>query len=355
MQKRYMYLDYLKGIAIILVVWGHVIQKSYGLHTGQLYFDNSIYKFIYTFHMPLFMAISGYLFYSSALRYSIREVLKRKIEGLLVPLFIWNTIYYLISILVEEGGIVTIKSYLAQVTTGLWFLHAIFIFSCILIVSVQFETGIQFFIIIMAYMVIVISPCRSTLMFEYPIFLLGFFCHKYEDKLRVFLTKQKIIACAGIGLIAQIIYMFFLPYQPLQYTELFHALRQHDLMRAGFLLLRLVYAYVVSMSMIVIMMRIAVWLDKRFAVKKYVCALSYIGRKSMEIYILQRILLELILANIYDQFIACKYGAKLASNQALLNLLYSPVITVCIILFILLIINLAEKNFPSVKKIMFGR
>ena len=50
MVKRVDYLDYAKGIAIILVVLGHIFSGG------------NIKTYIYSFHMPLFFIISGYLF-----------------------------------------------------------------------------------------------------------------------------------------------------------------------------------------------------------------------------------------------------------------------------------------------------
>lgn len=57
-------LDIIKGIAIILVVMGHCIQYGSGndYYTSALFFEENIFKFIYSFHMPLFMLISGYVF-----------------------------------------------------------------------------------------------------------------------------------------------------------------------------------------------------------------------------------------------------------------------------------------------------
>lgn len=48
---RIQYIDRLKGLAIILVVMGHIFGFSQP--------DDPITKFIYTFHMPLFMFLSG--------------------------------------------------------------------------------------------------------------------------------------------------------------------------------------------------------------------------------------------------------------------------------------------------------
>ena len=56
MLNLYKEIDILKGIAIILVVLGH-IELLYALDAYSQFRD-----FVYTFHMPLFMAISGYLY-----------------------------------------------------------------------------------------------------------------------------------------------------------------------------------------------------------------------------------------------------------------------------------------------------
>lgn len=59
-KSRNIYFDILKGIAIILVAYGHVLQ------TFNSNWESSIIgKTIYAFHMPLFMLISGYFFYPS--------------------------------------------------------------------------------------------------------------------------------------------------------------------------------------------------------------------------------------------------------------------------------------------------
>ena len=54
--NRISFIDQLKGITILLVVIGHLIEHNAGR-------DNFLWTFIYSFHMPLFMFISGYLAY----------------------------------------------------------------------------------------------------------------------------------------------------------------------------------------------------------------------------------------------------------------------------------------------------
>lgn len=57
--KRLLWADSLKGILIVLVVLGHAMQET--LKAGC--FENHVWNYIYSFHMPAFMAVSGFLNY----------------------------------------------------------------------------------------------------------------------------------------------------------------------------------------------------------------------------------------------------------------------------------------------------
>lgn len=52
--QRDLTIDTLKGFLIILVILGHLIGSL------NVYGGDKIWNFIYTFHMPLFVLISGY-------------------------------------------------------------------------------------------------------------------------------------------------------------------------------------------------------------------------------------------------------------------------------------------------------
>ena len=59
--KRNPFLDFLKGILIVLVTTGHTLQ--FLVHQGQGFWSDPMLKAIYMFHMPLFMGVSGYVSY----------------------------------------------------------------------------------------------------------------------------------------------------------------------------------------------------------------------------------------------------------------------------------------------------
>ena len=67
MAQRIDWIDALKGFAIITVVIGHCATDcmSSGNYPAYKSLINAIYSFIYSFHMPLFFTISGYVFYLS--------------------------------------------------------------------------------------------------------------------------------------------------------------------------------------------------------------------------------------------------------------------------------------------------
>lgn len=95
------YLDFLRGIAILLVVVGHCIQFGSGsayLKSG-LYFANPLFKFIYSFHMPLFMLISGYLGWFSISKKTHKDFVIDKCKGILIPLIAWHTLFQSLQIL----------------------------------------------------------------------------------------------------------------------------------------------------------------------------------------------------------------------------------------------------------------
>lgn len=84
----------LSALAIIMVVAGHL---GYGILTvGELFP-------YYSFHVPLFMFISGY-FYTEEEQERPFYYIKKKVRRLLVPYFIWNLIYGLIAWGLRDGA-----------------------------------------------------------------------------------------------------------------------------------------------------------------------------------------------------------------------------------------------------------
>lgn len=78
----------IKGIGIILIVLGHCIQYGSGANffEYQLFYSSIVFRVIYSFRMPEFMIISGFLFwYSSEKQDGVKLVLS-KIKSFGVPI-----------------------------------------------------------------------------------------------------------------------------------------------------------------------------------------------------------------------------------------------------------------------------
>jgi fucose 4-O-acetylase-like acetyltransferase len=84
----------LSGLAIIMVVAGHL---GYDVMTAGGLFP------YYSFHVPLFMFISGY-FYKDAEEGHPLAYVKKKCARLLVPYLVWNLFYGLIALFLRNCG-----------------------------------------------------------------------------------------------------------------------------------------------------------------------------------------------------------------------------------------------------------
>ncbi|WP_400767677.1 acyltransferase family protein [Methylosinus sporium] len=82
-------LDFIKGILILLVVFGHSIQWI--VHAGtEGYWADGLFQAIYLFHMPAFIAVSGYLAASRIdAATSLRQFLFRRTLPLLLAMAVW--------------------------------------------------------------------------------------------------------------------------------------------------------------------------------------------------------------------------------------------------------------------------
>jgi len=126
--KRIDIIDALKGYAIILVILGHVMAF---IEPNEIK-SNFLFILIYSFHMPLLLALSGYLVYGKSST-PIWAFIVKKFKGLFIPYFIWITIGLLVagSFGTKQNAVSIIFESL-YAYTNLWFLPVLF-FSFILL------------------------------------------------------------------------------------------------------------------------------------------------------------------------------------------------------------------------------
>lgn len=81
-KERIFYWDVIKAFAIFLVVYGHCLQ--YLQVDTEKCWSSCTFCFIYSFHMPLFMMVSGY-FARGIYTKSFADNLKHKTLQILLP------------------------------------------------------------------------------------------------------------------------------------------------------------------------------------------------------------------------------------------------------------------------------
>lgn len=83
--------DLVKGFLIILVILGHVIQGAMQ--------ESLVRSFIYTFHMPLFFFVSGYLVdYKKLSQTTLKTLLSKYALNAFIPWAIAVTAYYIVTV-----------------------------------------------------------------------------------------------------------------------------------------------------------------------------------------------------------------------------------------------------------------
>lgn len=134
-------IDALRGFAILLVVLGHCIQYSI------VDFDsNMLFNIIYSFHMPLFMFISGYVSYFS--NEKIIFNFKKRSILLLVPFFSWGGVNFLELVIKRAYSLQNFDLFCINLlkhpdNNGLWFLWILFIISVITLVLKVLKINLQ--------------------------------------------------------------------------------------------------------------------------------------------------------------------------------------------------------------------
>lgn len=180
MVRRQEMMDSAKGLAIFLVVFGHALQYTMEPAGGD-YFGNPLFQAIYSFHMPLFMLISGYLAAFSVQKRSLRANLRSKTTGILIPYTVWTVILVIISAagnVIGVGGIRPgeIPSVLWSAllrSPDLWFLYTLYLMYLLLFLSVALARWVGPAAYVL--MLILLWTVPEPIHLQYGIYYLQFF------------------------------------------------------------------------------------------------------------------------------------------------------------------------------------
>lgn len=98
-QRRKTWLDVARGLAMLFVIFGHVSNELGVMGVEKDFFFAPIVAFINPIKVPMFFAISGYLFHAS--KSSVGEFAKRTLKNRLLPYVIWGSVAGILAFLMD--------------------------------------------------------------------------------------------------------------------------------------------------------------------------------------------------------------------------------------------------------------
>lgn len=157
--RRLEWVDVLRGLAIVLVVFGHTLG---GLAASHIFSENDnhllrrSYDWIYCFHMPAFFFASGLFVDKSLQRRGIWPFVDNKLRTLLYPYFMWGLLIWCVGRLAAGhiNSVVTVQPWrmIYDSHIGYWFLYALFVMMLLFaLLRSKFGVGGWFCIAIASY------------------------------------------------------------------------------------------------------------------------------------------------------------------------------------------------------------
>jgi fucose 4-O-acetylase-like acetyltransferase len=201
MRERIYTIDALKGLAILLVVFGHAFQ-------GNLtnFDDNVVFRVIYSFHMPLFMFLAGLVAVYN-IENPVISYLTKKFLALVVPFISWYALDYFVTGAYHS---IAVKTYIARIISspewGLWFLWVLFLNYCLLVLSVKMGKVLGIYAFLITFLLVLWCPVGIlgiwVLKKFFFYFALGYLFMKYRSILKEYLSPIKYSAIVIFPLLA---------------------------------------------------------------------------------------------------------------------------------------------------------
>ncbi|WP_330949151.1 acyltransferase family protein [Virgibacillus sp. MG-45] len=201
--ERNAFFDNAKVILIFLVVFGHIIQPFIADSQGM----NTLYMWIYTFHMPAFIFLAGFFAKGSGNGKYILKLAKK----LLIPYLIFQIIYTAYYVAIGKSGW---EADLFYPHWSLWFLFSLFCWHILLFwfkkipPLLGMAIAIQIGLIVGYFGQIGHAFSLSRTFVFFPFFLLGF----WMTKEHVLWLKHRSVKAVSLVLLATVaVGVYFAP------------------------------------------------------------------------------------------------------------------------------------------------
>lgn len=346
-----MYINVVKGIAVVLMLWGHCLQ--YGSEGAFDVFHHPIYQWIYSFHMPLFMLISGYLFYYSYQKRELKTLLIHRTQGMLQPIVFAGMLNILLGKLPTFLLYGTIRLTNGELFTGLyslWFLWCVL--SSSTAVSLAGKTAgnawTQLLYVILGVFLVALFPDNHYHIYMYPYFVAGFYYGMYRSRIPAWLSK-----CAVASLV---VFPVMFPYYQGKHLIYFTPIYTPELELLELVELngfRWIIGFAGSLFVLIVSRWMFVLLEGRKYGLRFLKMLAGLGENSLAIYCISVSLLSGYLSKILDRVVLMAGRNIFAENMILYNWIFTPVLTVLYCVGLYYVVLFMKKI--KIHSLIFGR
>lgn len=264
-KERDYYFDNLRLLLIFLVVFAHVIGSL-----SKIYAINFLVRYIYLFHMPAMIFVTGYF---SKKTIKNGKIVKNKLFNYFLLYFVFQIIFTLISH--DSFGI-----YRSQF--GLWYLQIIMLYTLLLPMLARVKPIPIILISILLGILVGFDTsadhagCLQRLLVFLPFYMIGFYSNKKQIE-RLFNKKYMIIGLLFLVIIALLQYKFMKEFNwSLKLSSGKMAYETIGISNLTGVIARLMW-YFISSGMIISLMSI---------VPRKKCLISVFGSKTLQVYLL---------------------------------------------------------------------
>jgi len=283
--KQRFFIDALKGVAVFLMLWGHCIQYCL-VSTDLDFFENSLFKIIYSFHMPLFMLISGYLFFFSFSKRNLKDLLIHRVQNLVQPIVFGTIFNFLVTTVLfglfngEYWTIISAKW--VNSLSSLWFLWSVLAASIAVALACNICKKIfpQLLMLLLFIVIVAIFPNFHMNLYMYPYFVAGFYFAKYKEKISIWVYKIR-----HLSIIIFPIMMLFFEKKHYIYTTGLYDSSYSFFDNIAIHLYRWGIGFLGSIFAVTVLYFIYEKIVLKFGIHIFFSGVSKLGKKSLQVYI----------------------------------------------------------------------
>lgn len=353
-KQRNITADFVKGVLILCVMYGHSVTMINGLR-GVTWTNSPVNVFVSAFEMPLFILISGFFLFFSLQRRSYKDVLIKRIVSIAIPLAVWEgvpAIYSFVITTINNGFsfVELLKIPYKCIFPGkLWFLAAYLICSIIVIIvewvlsfiksenKREIFLGVTYILILIAMNFINLQV--SNVQFLFVFFLIGFYVSKYDllnrKNTRIFLIVSSIL--------------FILLYPFYNAENSFYILGTYlNPNHIKQLLPLFLHRFLLSICGCIAIYFMSNLICQKKPDCKLVSSISNLGIKTMELYILSMYMEDLLI-----KLVGLVLDERIINNITA-PLVFGPIFLVVLTVICLLLIKIINKS-KILNKILFAK